>query len=448
MRSGHHTGATAKPFLTAVPRPDGGAYVLDPPSGTAVGLSPTDVDLLVAGDVVQWGEQRRRDESGTGDQNEGWPRNQSDEATLFHEACAAARTKEACEATLRLGFVVDRLTDDQAADAVLDARDRLQASRAERVFLHFWIGADDAWDRTTEIAQSLAAIGDTRFTGVSVTLDPSHSITPRAETATLSLAALAPGARQAVFRLSPEALERAGDADTLAGMTFSWQGVVFRQRFSPSFVLTVTPATVDTIGGALFEALCFSGVYPRNVLFVFADDDTDHGGLCEVYDTSWTTHEAVAATLLARPTHRLIEPLALGLADVVRGYLLCDKRWMRTSGCPFPRQGVVYAGEYAGRCPVAAAKAASMPSSAATVLPSFMAAPRARLSIENGDHDPWSARGPHSVGLCRSCRVAPLCGSGCAVRAYEGHGDPMAPDCPPVDRVLAAEGVICSAADI
>lgn len=436
-----------KPFLCAVPRPDGGAFVIDAPTGAMLRLLPGDVDDLLAGAVPvdehsDSGDIGPGAESGAKQDVASGP----GEAELFREACTEVRSADAIAASLRLGFVVDRLSDDEAAEAVADACDRLAHSTAERIFVHFWVGDADAWDKAGSIARTLSTAGEGRISGVSLTLDPSLPITPAAEAATLELAGLAPRGRQVVFRLGPDALARAGDPDLLARMTFAWQGVLFRQRFSPSFVLAVTPSTLEAIGGSVFEALCFSGVYPRNVFVVFAADGAQNAGLCEVYDTNWDAHGALAPALLSRPTHRLVEPLALGLADVIRGFILSDKRWMRTSGCPFPRQGVVYADGFAARCPVAAVKAAG------SALPPSMAAGVPKFSRGQGSGqvwpDEWSGRGPQSVPQCKTCRVAPLCGSGCAVRAYETHGHLMAPDCPPIGRVLTAEGAICAAADV
>ena len=41
----------------------------------------------------------------------------------------------------------------------------------------------------------------------------------------------------------------------------------------------------------------------------------------------------------------------------------------------------------------------------------------------------WTLRSPLLIKECVECKFAPICGGGCALTAYEKHGDINAPGC-------------------
>ena len=423
------------PYLLLVPGTEGAVFVLNPATQSCVRLDGEEVNAILGfasgQDLVPTGDRATPGVAARG---------HTLEVEAFSAACQTARSEQRFADTIRIGFVVDELTDEQAAESARDAASRVMEGTAAQVFLHLWIGEETSWTRCSTIFTQLAVLGSSRSIFTSLVIDGTLNVSEPAEAAIADLGMLALGGRQVTIRLGHRALRRPGGATALGRHVFAWQAILFRHRFSPSYLLEVTPNTTDVIGCEVFEELCFSGVYPRNVITVFGADDAPLAGLCEVYETDWACYKEAAPRLLSRSTHRLLEPLALGFANVVRGYISCGKRWPRTSGCPFPRQGLVYAGGIVGRCPVAAVLGLR----SARSLPSVIAAPLGHAATPTWD-DAWTRRGPHNIRSCQRCRVAPLCGSGCAVRAVEAHGRIMAPDCPPVTAILAVEGAIASA---
>jgi uncharacterized protein len=49
----------------------------------------------------------------------------------------------------------------------------------------------------------------------------------------------------------------------------------------------------------------------------------------------------------------------------------------------------------------------------------------------------WRERSVLSIGACRGCALATVCGGGCGALAFEREGTPLAPDCRPVPELYA-----------
>lgn len=421
------------PFLRIIARQDGALVLYDSLSGAAATLPATAIDDLASERDPGKALQNILDETGLSCTDPAHDR------AVFEAHCHANRADTPERNSFRIGFLLDRLDEAQLNVAIAAAREEMNRRRNAPLFLHFWTWSAAAFAALHGTMQALTAAGPSpgaRAADISLTLDASFPADDRAEETLEAFSALCGGTCQAVFMLHETALEKAGSAQAYAHEVFRWQSLFFRFGFTPAFILLIGPASRKTMGEDFFEELCFSGVYPRNIHMSFIKSTPDEAAIsCEMHGLDGHLYADAATTLLSRATHRIVEPLALGYGDALRGALSRDARWPRFYHCPYTRPTLFFAGDHAGACPVALTRAATGDRGIAPLLSPAQNPDAALMSR-------WRQRGPHSIDACRGCGAAALCASGCPLAAFEKHGSIDAPDCPPVEAIDKALGAL------
>ncbi len=420
------------PFLRIIARDDGALTAYDSLTGTIVTLSAQEIEALDAEQGLATAFRFRLQEKGMNCTDPAHDR------AVFEAQCQKNRADNPTRNSFRIGFLMDRLNEEQCATAIATARRETEQRRGAHLFLHFWTWSPDAFQRLGDTAKALlrnCAAGETE---ISLTLDASFPCTEEEEKTLETLSSLPVTSRQAVFMLHETALRESGSPQAYAHAVFCWQSLFFRFGFTPAFIILISSGNRESMGEAFFEELCFSGVYPRNIHMSFIKTPPDEAALgCEMHGLDGQLHAEAAATLLARPTHQIVEPLALGYGDALRGALTRDARWPRLYHCPYTRPTLFFAGSHAGACPVALARAA-MGDGGLLALLSPVNAPDADRMRR------WRKRGPHSIDACRGCAAAALCASGCPLAAFEAQGTINAPDCPPLEMIERGLGTMLS----
>lgn len=247
-----------------------------------------------------------------------------------------------------------------------------------------------------------------------------------------------------VFMLTAAEVERAGGPADYSRQLFAQQSRIYSVGFHPHFVFQCTRETVDFMMGPVFDGLCFSGVYPRNMFLTLVEEHANPlAHACELYGADWSLYGDVADRLARSARHQLLEPLGRGFASKLRALFRNGSEPPTVRYCPFARQSFIFGVDgKVTTCPVAH----GYPS-----LPEPKALPLVVGDVATGEVDTtalenWEGRGPTNVPGCASCRVAPLCGSGCPLEAVESSGELNSPACPPVPDILATEVAIAMSA--
>jgi len=354
----------------------------------------------------------------------------SDERAIYENFCNRNREDNNVRNSYRIGFLLDELQDKSDLARAIEAASNEIAERSSgQLFLQFWAFTETAFELIPYVIEKLSKQGKKLQCDLSISLEASFDIDENIELIVERCVSLFEGNAQVVFMLHQGALEKFRNAQQYSRSVFFWQSLFFRYKFNPAFILFTTRENEQLMAHDFYEELCFSGVYPRNIHMAFVKDDVGLTGLtCEMFGIDHSYSAFATREILTRPTHKLIEPFALGFTDVMRSAITRDSIWPRTFHCPYTRPTMFFAGKYSGACPVALSRAATGDTA---VIP---------LLTEVASPDPqkqrnWIRRGPHTIAKCRTCSSAPICGSGCPLAAFEQENTIDAPDCPPISKI-------------
>lgn len=408
-------------FVVSIDGQDGGMLLLNSFAGTTVYLGADEVDRLQKDGSIAYDTHKMLVANQMTCTEPGMDRQR------FEQICDSNRRDDEQRNSFRIGFLLDELQHQHQLDAAIEAAQSEISSRISgKLFLHFWAFSKEVFGRIPEVVDRLSSDnGDLQY-DLSISLDASFGIDDEIELALEKCVEHFDGAAQLVFSLHQSALETCGGSQEYARSVFLWQSLFFRYNFTPAFILLVGPDDETSIAQQFYEDLCFSGVYPRNIHMAFVNAGPNQSSLgCEVYGRHSIRQ---SSDILSKPTHQLIEPFALGYADAIRTVITRNALWPRTFHCPYTRPTLLFAGDFAGACPVALSRAATGDKA---VLPMLMNVEE----LDSGKRKHWQKRGPHSISACRSCRSAPLCGSGCPLASFEKSSSIDEPDCPPIPEI-------------
>lgn len=344
----------------------------------------------------------------------------------FFEGLAAARPAP----PHRVGFWLDAFPVGQAEAAVEHALGA--APIGAELMLYLWYFASHGIETLPEVLRAWAERAD-RVEGLRLALHTDGAEPVCNETvASLERLPYQAGGSIVVFSITEEAVRSTGGARAYCAQLFDEHARYFNLGLAPYFVFRCTRHSLEFLLGEVFEAFCFSGLYPRNLYVVPIRSNEGSATACDLYDWDWELYRRLALRLREDPRLGVFEPLGAGLPDKLRALLRDGQEAPTVQACPFGAGGVFFGerGQY-GPCPVAAGRRRPP------------AASRAGALGERADteFDPraWSGRSTATVPGCRTCRVAPLCGSGCPLEAVERLGTLTASPCPPVLDILETE---------
>lgn len=408
--------------------PDGGAFFADPVGGSTLRLGAARVDAAIESGFLDG-------DSWSAFLGKGMTCTDPDAAiSSFHEACREGRAETEGRAAVRVGFLADDLDKLQRQQALDASRHELSKRNDGQLFVHLWAFTPLGFDSLPDFACILSHESERFSKGVTLTLDASFPVDDAVERVLESFSSLPATDRQVVFLFHRNAMDLAGGPKAYAAQAFAWQSLLFRHGFTPAFIILVGPEDLEAMAVQFYEEICFSGIYPRNIHMNFVETTPDRAALsCEVYGVDHVLFQNALKDILARPTHGLLEPLALGYGQALLGAITRDHAWPRISFCPFTRSSMIFGGDKAGACPVALSHAAKGDTRFDTILW------KPTAPDPNLQHA-WKERGPHTVQACSRCKAAAFCGSGCPLRALEATGRIDAPDCPPVAELDRAIG--------
>lgn len=410
-------------FVHVIDGTDGGMLFLNPLSGKTIYIDANDVSLPPQ-DIFLSDENLKKLISS------GMVRDDSiSERAIFEEMCCNNREDGDTRNSFRIGFLLDDLLNSKELSMALGAAKEEIESRTEgKLFIHFWAFCAPAFKLIPDILNELTP-SHLLECDITISLDGSFSSNDETEIIVERISSLFVGSAQVTFALHRSALKIYNGTQEYAHTIFLWQSLFSRFRFSPAFIFFISVDDVSIIANQLYEDLCFSGIYPRNIHFAFVGSPLEHSALfCEMYNHDGNFIARALNEILSKPTHKIVEPFALGYADSLRIGIKQNNLWPRTFFCPYTRPTLFFAKNLVGACPVALSKASSGDKK---LLPLLMSID----NIEPLKRTLWQQRGPHTINSCRNCRSAPLCGSGCPLVAYENNGTIDSPDCPPITQL-------------
>lgn len=433
-------------YSLVIPDPDGGMWAVNTLHGTVRRVSEEDRALLRdggrGGDDAATRHRALIDELIAAHIVECEP---GADRALYDALLQAARAPGKEKAALRLGFMLDHMTADDidaAGDFIsVGLADELAATAKQ--FVYGWHFTDAERDRLGDFARLVS-----RLPLPDGGREKRHFVLHTDGRAALSDDAL--GALEAldlprssglvVFMLNRRAAQALGGAEAYAERIFEQQARLFSLGLMPNFVLRCTADSIDFMLDEMFEALCFSGVYPRSITATLSKSDAAPDLGCELSGWDWTLYRGKGAALAASDDLALIEPLGRGLADQLRALLRVGEETPVTRQCPFGRRSFLFGADGAiAPCPVMLARAGGdeIGDAKRAAMVDFGNARAGRL--DRATIEEWAGRGPESIAACGDCAVAPICGGGCPLDALERQGRLDAAPCPPVEDVITQE---------
>lgn len=429
-------------YSLVMPAADGGMWTVNTLHGTARWVSE-DEHVLLRGGARDGGPDRRRYQTLIEDlvANHIVETDPGSDRALYDALLQAARAPEKDRTALRLGFMLDHMTTDDF-DAAADFVNRAlgeEISNTAKQFIYGWHFTEAGRDRLRDFATLAARLpspaGGPSKRHLLLHTDGRAPLTDEAMAALESLD-LPRSSCLVVFMLNQQAAEALGGSDAYAQRIFEQQSQLFALGFMPNFVLRCTADSIDFMLDEMFEALCFSGVYPRSITAALSKSDAVSELGCELAGWDWSLYENQGTSLAASEDLALLEPLGRGLADQLRSLLRVGDEVPITRQCPFARRSFLFGAQGAiAPCPVMLARAGN--GEAATPAVSFGTTADDRHDRKTVDR--WSARGPETIAKCGDCAVAPICGSGCPLEAIDRHGSMDNAPCPPIDTILDQE---------
>lgn len=338
----------------------------------------------------------------------------------------------------RFGFLLDYLQSNEINLTPLYAKNYLNtvSDHPEKIFIHSWFFTDNGRKRLKNFTDAIAQFPiDNCDLYVALCTDGSQSL----EEELTSIAKLKKYMRSGivVFVLTKEAAMAAGGSSKYCMRIFEQQGQLYNLGFFPHFLFRCTPETFHFMQGELFETLCFSGIYPRNLYFSFSNKFEHILELtCELYYWNWDLYRKIGKFLALSPKHQVFEPMSRGIADKLRALFRDNTEIPIAQYCPFGHHSLIFGIQ---------GTVTSCPVSQKNLITSNSLSPELNIgNLLTGElnyetQKKWDTRSPITINKCNKCCIAPICGSGCPLAALEDFEDLYQPSCPPAATVLRQE---------